>query len=118
LWVRIRHQLAQRIRKGTYPEGEHMPPLRELTSEFGVSTDTIQRVMLNLEASGLVRRIPGKGYYSLADTKKGAPRKPGASVNHYGPLPLRSPGGSYGQGTWLPRNHKDFSYQPRYQNNS
>ena len=74
--MRIREQLAERIRNGTYPAGEHMPSLSQLVSEFGVSTDTIQRAYLGLEADGLVRRIPGKGYYSLGPAgmkKEGSP---------------------------------------------
>jgi hypothetical protein len=35
-----------------------------------VSADTIQRAMLGLEAAGLVRRIPGLGYYSLGNEKE------------------------------------------------
>jgi DNA-binding GntR family transcriptional regulator len=70
LHVRIREQLAARIIDGTYPAGEHMPALPRLIAEFGVSADTIQRAMLGLEAAGLVRRIPGLGYYSLGNAKE------------------------------------------------
>jgi DNA-binding GntR family transcriptional regulator len=72
LHVRIREQLAARIRAGTYPAGEHMPSTPVLTAEFGVSVDTIQRAMLGLESDGLVRRIPGLGYYSLGNEKNRA----------------------------------------------
>lgn len=73
LHVRIRERLAARISDGTYPAGEHMPPSPRLAAEFGVSVDTIQRAMWSLDADGLVRRIPGLGYYSLGMKKEGSP---------------------------------------------
>ncbi|MEJ7651183.1 MAG: FCD domain-containing protein [Nakamurella sp.] len=54
-------QLATAIRLGGYPQGEALPPERELAALLGVSRATIREAMVALRAAGLVETRRGRG---------------------------------------------------------
>lgn len=53
-YVEVADALASRITDGTYPLGAHLPGVRALVSEFGVSDETIRRALGRLAELGLV----------------------------------------------------------------
>ncbi|MFF4254043.1 GntR family transcriptional regulator [Streptomyces sp. NPDC001663] len=58
---RVLEALRTRIADGTYAVGFLLPPQRELADEFGVSRDTVQRVMRELKDDGWIESRQGSG---------------------------------------------------------
>ncbi|MFJ7071226.1 GntR family transcriptional regulator [Streptomyces sp. NPDC098781] len=58
--------LLSRIVDGTYPPGAMLPTQRELAGEFGISRDTIQRALRELNSQGYVESRQGSGTRVLA----------------------------------------------------
>ncbi|WP_324783540.1 GntR family transcriptional regulator [Streptomyces sp. H51] len=53
--------LRARIADGTYPLGGLLPTQRELAEEFGISRDTVQRVLRELKSEGWIESRQGSG---------------------------------------------------------
>ncbi|MGK3944440.1 GntR family transcriptional regulator [Streptomyces caeruleatus] len=53
--------LRSRISGGTYPPGSRPPPQRQLAEDYGVSRDTIQRALRELESEGWIETRQGSG---------------------------------------------------------
>jgi GntR family transcriptional regulator len=69
VYLRIAADLRARIAAGEFTrEGRDgkIPSVRTLMQEHGVAYDTAQHAVTTLEAEGLVRRYPGRGYYVVA----------------------------------------------------
>ena len=62
-YVRIADGLRERIASGELAPGMPMPSITTLSQENGVARQTAAKALRTLEAEGLVRRIPGLGYY-------------------------------------------------------
>jgi len=62
-YVRIADGLRERITSGELAPGMPMPSITTLSQEYGVARQTAAKALRMLEAEGLVRRIPGLGYY-------------------------------------------------------
>ncbi|MGW2524509.1 GntR family transcriptional regulator [Streptomyces sp. NPDC001617] len=58
---RVLRALQDRIAQGVYPQGGLLPPQRDLAAAFGVSRDTVQRVLRELISEGLVQSRRGSG---------------------------------------------------------
>ncbi|WP_329244883.1 GntR family transcriptional regulator [Streptomyces canus] len=58
---RVASALRARMAGGTYPENSLLPAQRELAKEFGVSRDTVQRVLRELAAEGWIVSRQGSG---------------------------------------------------------
>ncbi len=67
-YERIRRHLEDRIASGHYAIGQKLPSETELMRLFGVSRMTVNRAMKELEAAGLIERVPGSGSY-VADRR-------------------------------------------------
>jgi GntR family transcriptional regulator len=63
IYVRLANELREQIRNGTLPVGSPAPSITTLSQEHGTARATIGRAFSVLEAEGLVKRIPGLGYY-------------------------------------------------------
>ncbi len=62
-YVRIRDEITRRIEAGELQQGERIPSLREMCDEFGVSSITARRALLDLLNEGIVERRGGLGAF-------------------------------------------------------
>ncbi|MFF2124868.1 GntR family transcriptional regulator [Streptomyces olivochromogenes] len=60
-FVRVLETLRVRIADGTYAVGSQLPPQRELAEELGVSRDTVQRVVREMNSEGWIKSRQGSG---------------------------------------------------------
>lgn len=61
--VQIEEQLAERIASRELPQGERLPPERELAKGLSVSRMTVRQALGSLAARGLVERGVGRGTF-------------------------------------------------------
>lgn len=61
--MRIATAVRQRITSGELAPGQPVPSITTLVQEHGVARQTAAKALRMLETEGLVRRIPGLGYY-------------------------------------------------------
>jgi len=59
----VREAIRQRIAHGTYVEGGPIPSTAQLSNEFDVSAITVKRAVRDLQSSGLLTAVPGKGTF-------------------------------------------------------
>lgn len=59
----ISEMLTREIQTGVLPDGERLPPERELAQRLHISVGTLRKALAHLEESGLLRRIQGSGNY-------------------------------------------------------
>lgn len=69
LYVQIRRELEARIRAGELPRGARLPTEKELSTRYGVSRATAQRVLNDLAESGLAIRRRRHGTF-VADVTR------------------------------------------------
>lgn len=67
LHVQLKEQIRYAIMSGDYQPGSPLPSIRELTAQLGVHRNTVHRVYLELQASGLLSSRAGKGVF-VSDT--------------------------------------------------
>jgi GntR family transcriptional regulator len=63
LFVQVRDALRGEILAGTLSAGQRLPSESELIARFGVSRITIRQALAELQATGLVQTVNGKGSY-------------------------------------------------------
>lgn len=51
------------IKAGIYHMGERIPSINELSEEYLVSRDTVEKAYKKLRARGIIKSVPGKGFY-------------------------------------------------------
>jgi len=74
--ARLREDLRALIESGRFAGGEFLPPVRELSTRYGVARKTVNRALKVLESDGLVAAEPRQGYRVLAragDPDQGCP---------------------------------------------
>ncbi|MFD8217533.1 GntR family transcriptional regulator [Streptomyces sp. NPDC059697] len=75
-FVRVLETLRVRIADGTYAVGSQLPPQRELAEELGVSRDTVQRVVREMNSEGWIKSRQGSGTRVVkSPIHLGAPQK-------------------------------------------
>lgn len=62
IYRQIMDAIIAAIIEGTYPEGELIPSVRQLSSSFGVSTLTAAKVLQELAREGLIEKRRGVGF--------------------------------------------------------
>lgn len=72
-WVRVTRAIAARIDSGELRPAGPAPAIALLASELGVSRATATRAYRELAAQGILRRIPGHGYYLTASAPTASP---------------------------------------------
>lgn len=63
LYIQVKTQIMFLIKKGTLRVGNKMPTERELSKQLGVSRNTISTTYNELEASGVLKSIRGRGTF-------------------------------------------------------
>jgi DNA-binding GntR family transcriptional regulator len=66
VYVRIAADLRRKIEAGELQPGQPAPSITTLTQQWGVARETAAHALTTLEAEGLVKRYPGRGYYVMA----------------------------------------------------
>ena len=56
-------RLAELIQQGTYPRGERIPSVRQMSQQQGLSISTVLQAYYLLEDHGLIEARPQSGYY-------------------------------------------------------
>jgi DNA-binding GntR family transcriptional regulator len=59
----VREEVRRRIGIGMYKAGEAIPSTAQLSEEFGVSAITVKRALRDLQSSGALTSVPGKGTF-------------------------------------------------------
>jgi DNA-binding transcriptional MocR family regulator len=63
LYENVSQRLRQHIHEGSYRAGEKLPSVRVLGRLFQVSVNTVLQCFRQLEADGLIRRVPRSGVF-------------------------------------------------------
>lgn len=63
IYEQIVNQLKNAIVTGGLSAGEALPSIRALAGDLNVSVITTKRAYEDLEKEGLIRSVPGKGFY-------------------------------------------------------
>ncbi|MGN0307223.1 MAG: GntR family transcriptional regulator [Lachnospiraceae bacterium] len=63
IYEQIVNQMKNLILTHQLAEGEALPSIRLLAADLGVSVITTKRAYEELEKEGLIRSVPGKGFY-------------------------------------------------------
>jgi DNA-binding GntR family transcriptional regulator len=64
--MRIAADLRRRIESGDLEPGQPAPSITTLCQQWEVARETAAHALATLEAEGLLRRYPGRGYYVTA----------------------------------------------------
>jgi GntR family transcriptional regulator len=57
----VRQRLLDQINRGRLRAGDRLGAERGLAGQFGVSRSTVRQALADLESTGVVRRVPGRG---------------------------------------------------------
>jgi DNA-binding GntR family transcriptional regulator len=63
VYLRIAAAVRARIEADELKPGQPAPSITTLCQEWGVARETAAHALQVLEAEGMVRRYPGRGYY-------------------------------------------------------
>ena len=63
LYEQIIAQIQQKISSEILQEGDRLPSVREMASQLSINPNTIQRAYRELENSGWIVSVPGKGSF-------------------------------------------------------
>jgi DNA-binding GntR family transcriptional regulator len=66
IYLRIAADIRGRIEAGDLKTGQPVPSITTLCQTWGVARETAAHALQVLEAEGVVRRYPGRGYYVTA----------------------------------------------------
>lgn len=69
IWMQIRRRLIFLIVSGHFPRGCRLPSVREMSVNFGVNYNTINKVYQDLERDGYLFTRRGSGTY-VSETKE------------------------------------------------
>lgn len=61
LYLGLKNRLCEMIYKGTYKDGENIPPERTLAETLSVSRVTVRKALDLLEKDGIIERVQGSG---------------------------------------------------------
>ena len=77
-YEQIRSQIASMIASGTLPEGQRLPPIRQLADDLGLAGGTVARAYRELEDAGLIATRGRHGSF-VAGITTARPSKESAS---------------------------------------
>ena len=67
IYTQITDGFRQKILAGVLEKGDKLPSVRELAAQLAINPNTIQRAYRELEASGWIATVPGKGCFVCGD---------------------------------------------------
>jgi GntR family transcriptional regulator len=70
IYRQIMESIVAAIIEGTYPEGELIPSVRQLSADHGVSTLTAAKVLQELARDGLIEKRRGIGFEVIPGLRK------------------------------------------------
>ena len=70
IYRQIMDSIVAAIMDGSYPEGELIPSVRQLSAEYGVSTLTAAKVLQELAREGLIEKRRGIGFEVIPGLRK------------------------------------------------
>lgn len=82
LYEKVKEEISDRIMNGRVGEDGDIGSERELAAELGVSRITIRKALSDLQESGLVQSVPGKGTFACIK-KKGVVHHMISLISHY-----------------------------------
>lgn len=77
-------QIRDTLASGRFRQGHFLPPIRELSAEYGVSPETVRRGLKALESEGLLVAEPRQGFRVAAPGNGETENCPVAYVTRYG----------------------------------
>jgi LacI family transcriptional regulator len=92
--VRIRDEIIRRIEVGDLGVGDQIPSLRNICEEFGVSSITARRALLDLLTDGIVERRGGLGAFVTGARRRA---RVAVVIVGYSEASWRQNSGSFGQ---------------------
>ncbi|WP_270296734.1 GntR family transcriptional regulator [Eggerthella sinensis] len=63
IWVQLRNRITYLVRTGFFKAGEQLPSVRSLAAEANINYNTVTKAYRDLELSGLIVSIRGRGMY-------------------------------------------------------
>lgn len=63
VWIQLRNRLVFLIKRGDYVPGDQLPSVRSLAVAASINYNTVSKVYVDLEDSGYVESIRGKGVF-------------------------------------------------------
>ena len=70
IYAQITDQIKEKIMTGELKEGDPLPSIRFLAKELRISVITTKRAYDDLEQSGFIYTLPGKGSFVAAQNKE------------------------------------------------
>lgn len=70
IYEQIKEQIIGLIGQGELKTGDQLPSLRQLSSELSVNINTIKRAFSDLELSGIIYSVAGKGSFISGNSPK------------------------------------------------
>ena len=71
IYGQILDGIRDQIRTGILQPGDKLPSVRELAAELTINPNTIQRAYRELENTGLIATVPGKGCFVCPQSDPG-----------------------------------------------
>lgn len=70
IYKQIKNQIKDSLIKGELHLGDPLPSIRVLAKDLQISVITSKRAYDDLEKEGLIKSVPGKGFYISANQKE------------------------------------------------
>ena len=70
IFVQIRQQLIEMVLKGTIPEGEALPSVRQIATDLSVNPLTVTKAYSSLVDLGVVEKRRGLGMFVAQDARQ------------------------------------------------
>lgn len=69
IYQQVADHVCEMILRGTWPEGERIPPVRELAMELEVNPNTVNKAYAYLQDRAIIHNRRGIGYSALPDAR-------------------------------------------------
>ncbi|MDF9798713.1 DNA-binding transcriptional regulator YhcF (GntR family) [Catalinimonas alkaloidigena] len=66
-YEQVMNLIKSDIENGIFKRGERIPSINETSEDFLISRDTVEKAYTRLREQGIIKSVPGKGYYVNCD---------------------------------------------------